>query len=124
MKEYSFNGIMADWLTYEDNRSLLYNLRQNPPLETFPDENYAREIMQLFTIGLQEINMDGSVAYDEDGVARDTYDVDDVLSYSRAGTGLSPRDARGGAVDIHRNGKLLSLDPLHVEPSKRDPFPK
>lgn len=86
------------------------------------DENYAREIMQLFTIGLQEINMDGSVIY-EGGIASDTYDVDDIISYSRAWTGLSSRDARGGSVDNYRNGKL-SLDPLRIEPSKRDPLPK
>lgn len=46
MKEYSFSSIMAQWLSYEDNRSLQYSIDNNG-LFSYPDENYAREIMQV-----------------------------------------------------------------------------
>jgi uncharacterized protein (DUF1800 family) len=52
-----------------------------------PDENYAREIMQLFTIGLYELNLDGSVKQDASGKSIETYDSDDVSQLARVFTG-------------------------------------
>jgi hypothetical protein len=47
MREFSFNVLMAEWLSFVDNKSLQWNiLNGNGP--TYPDENFAREIMQLF----------------------------------------------------------------------------
>ena len=40
--------------------NMLGNQKENAELNIRPDENYAREIMQLFTIGLKELNQDGS----------------------------------------------------------------
>ena len=40
---------------------------------TGPDENYAREIMQLFTIGLVKLNMDGTSQLDRWGREINTY---------------------------------------------------
>jgi uncharacterized protein (DUF1800 family) len=51
-----------------------------------PDENYAREVMQLFTIGLVELAQDGSVAMDGQR-ARETYDATDVSQLARVFTG-------------------------------------
>ncbi len=44
--------------------SMLGNEKPNPALNIRPDENYARELMQLFSIGLVELNIDGSVVLD------------------------------------------------------------
>ena len=52
-----------------------------------PDENYAREVMQLFTIGLYELNLDGSVKTDAAGKKLETYDSDDVSQLARIFTG-------------------------------------
>ncbi len=52
-----------------------------------PDENYAREIMQLFSIGLYELNPDGTVRRSADGGAIPTYTLDDVTGIARALTG-------------------------------------
>ncbi|MBX2815938.1 MAG: DUF1800 domain-containing protein [Saprospiraceae bacterium] len=64
----------------------------NPKSDTvigrFPDENYARELMQLFTIGLFELNNDGSHKQ-LNGMDIPTYDNDDVIEYSEIFTGLS-----------------------------------
>ena len=51
-----------------------------------PDENYAREVMQLFTIGLHKLNPDGSVQT-VNGVAQDTYTQDDIKGLARVFTG-------------------------------------
>ncbi|TAG24990.1 MAG: DUF1800 domain-containing protein [Burkholderiales bacterium] len=51
-----------------------------------PDENYAREVMQLFTIGVYELNLDGSVKTNA-GKQLETYDSDDVSQLARVFTG-------------------------------------
>ncbi|WP_395338333.1 DUF1800 domain-containing protein [Ningiella sp. W23] len=51
-----------------------------------PDENYAREVMQLFSIGLQALNLDGSLKL-QDGEPIPTYDLDDVKAYAHVFTG-------------------------------------
>lgn len=66
----------------------------------FPDENFAREIMQLFSIGLFLLEPDGSPVVDGAGAAIPTYDNDDITQFAKIFTGLgydSPeRDFRGG----------------------------
>ncbi len=51
-----------------------------------PDENYARELMQLFTIGLEKLNLDGTVQT-VGGVVQNTYTQDDVTNLARVLTG-------------------------------------
>lgn len=46
MREFSFSVIMANWLSFVDNRSLQYNLDKDG-IENYPDENFAREILQV-----------------------------------------------------------------------------
>ena len=52
-----------------------------------PDENYAREVMQLFTIGLLELNADGTPKLDASGNQQDTYAASDVSNLARVFTG-------------------------------------
>jgi uncharacterized protein (DUF1800 family) len=52
-----------------------------------PDENYAREVMQLFTIGLHQLNADGSVKTDDAGQPMESYTQDDVSQLARVFTG-------------------------------------
>jgi len=54
-----------------------------------PDENFAREIMQLFSIGLHRLNADGSAQLDAKQRTIPTYDADDVAGMARVFTGLS-----------------------------------
>jgi uncharacterized protein (DUF1800 family) len=51
-----------------------------------PDENFAREVMQLFTIGLDELHLDGSLKI-QDGQPIPTYDIDTVKAYAHVFTG-------------------------------------
>ena len=73
LKEVSFNPLMGFYLSYQGSTSFQYDDR-----EIFPDENFAREIMQLFTIGLYKLNMDGTVAVDDKGNPVQTYTNDDI----------------------------------------------
>lgn len=54
-----------------------------------PDENYAREIMQLFSIGLVQRFQDGSLKLDASGLPIPTYDQTDISELARVMTGLS-----------------------------------
>lgn len=65
------------------------NAKSDPVANTFPDENYAREVMQLFTIGLYELNLDGSWILDPAGKPIPTYDNQVIREFSKVFTGLS-----------------------------------
>ena len=69
--------------------STFQNQKADFALGTFPDENYAREIMQLFTIGLLELNNDGTEKLDANGNFIPTYDIKDVQELSKVFTGLA-----------------------------------
>ncbi len=70
--------------------SHLNNERTNLDENTRPDENYAREVMQLFTIGLFELNQDGSLVLDANDNPIPTYDNTDIGEFAKVFTGLGP----------------------------------
>ena len=65
-----------------------------------PDENYAREVMQLFTIGLYQLNPDGSVQYDGSGNPVPTYGAADVSGLARALTGWDYDRSQNQAITV------------------------
>lgn len=69
--------------------SHLGNQKQVPGSNIFPDENFAREIMQLFTIGLWQLNPDGTRVLDPNGQPIATYHNSDITELARVFTGLS-----------------------------------
>jgi uncharacterized protein (DUF1800 family) len=72
--------------------SHLNNPKAVPEENIHPDENYAREIMQLFSIGLYKLNVDGTHQLDQDGDAIPTYDNNDIKELAKVFTGLGPGD--------------------------------
>ena len=72
--------------------SHLNNPREITEENIHPDENYAREIMQLFTIGLYELNQDGTRKTDSMGNWIPTYDQNDIKELAKVFTGLSVAD--------------------------------
>ncbi len=82
----TYNPSMGIYLTY------LNNPKANPAVNQFPDENYAREVMQLFTIGTVMLNNDGSVIKDVNGLPIPAYDNDDIIEFSKIFTGLTWAD--------------------------------
>lgn len=72
--------------------SHLNNPREIPEENIHPDENYAREIMQLFTIGLYELNQDGSRKTDGEGKWIPTYGQNEIKEFAKIFTGLGVAD--------------------------------
>ncbi len=54
-----------------------------------PNENYARELMQLFSVGLIKLNMDGSTQRSPNGAPMETYTQIDVVNATKALSGWS-----------------------------------
>jgi uncharacterized protein (DUF1800 family) len=69
--------------------SHLGNQKANPATHVYPDENFAREIMQLFSIGLWELNPNGTRQLDGVGQPIPTYNNGDITELARVFTGLS-----------------------------------
>ncbi|MGY0217673.1 DUF1800 domain-containing protein [Endozoicomonadaceae bacterium StTr2] len=80
--EVSMHPCMGVYLSHMNNQ------KADPEKNIHPDENYAREIMQLFSIGLFELNQDGSRKKDKQGRDIPTYDNRDIKEMARVFTGL------------------------------------
>lgn len=72
---------MGYYLTYANNN------KANAATGAQPDENYARELMQLFTIGLYQLNLDGTLQKDAAGNPIETYEQEDISGLARVLTG-------------------------------------
>lgn len=73
--------------------SMLRNEKPHPVSGRRPDENFAREVLQLFSIGLHRLNPDGSAQLDASGRTQPTYDQPTVENFARAFTGWTWADA-------------------------------
>ena len=69
--------------------SHLGNMKEDPARGRVPDENFAREVMQLFSIGLYELDPEGRARLGSDGKPIETYDANDVAALARVFTGWS-----------------------------------
>jgi len=83
LKDVATHPTMAIYLSH------MRNEKENPTTGRLPDENFAREVMQLFTIGLWELNQDGSRRRDSNGAFIPTYNNEDVMGLAKVFTGLS-----------------------------------
>ncbi len=89
LEEVTYHPAMGQYLTYMNNPKTDANAG------TFPDENYAREVMQLFSIGLCELNPDGSCQTDANGDPIPTYDNVDISEFAKIFTGFTWYDSYG-----------------------------
>ena len=81
LEAVSLHPAMGFFLNTKGNR------KGDPNTGREPDENYSREVMQLFSIGLFQLNMDGSLKTDASGNPIETYTNDDVIGLARVFTG-------------------------------------
>ena len=84
LSEISLHAAMGYYLSHFNNPKAV------PEENLHPDENYAREIMQLFSIGLYELNNDWTHQLDNDGNSIPTYDNADIKEMAKIFTGLGP----------------------------------
>ncbi|WP_306642532.1 DUF1800 domain-containing protein [Sanyastnella coralliicola] len=86
IEDVTMHPVMGYYLSH------LNNERTDEENNIQPDENYAREVMQLFTIGLYELNNDGSIQFDDDNEPIASYDNDDIQEFAKIFTGLAPAE--------------------------------
>lgn len=114
--------MMGIYLSFVGSASRAYKYETTGGSEIFPDENFAREIMELFSVGLCRLNADGTQQRDSasGGDCVETYANADVENYARAWTGFWYQDMRG---NIEYSG-VNTVDPMRHYKGWRDVFPK
>jgi len=113
LKEVTLSPMMGTYL------SMIRNRKPDPVTGHAPDENYAREIMQLFAVGLNMMHTDGSLILDAEGMPVPTYTQDDIVRLAHVFTGfgphyddLSPPQWNPGNVASRNDWFLYGNDPL------------
>ena len=112
MEEVTLHPTMGVYL------SMLGNERPNPVLNIRPDENYARELMQLFSIGLVKLNNDGSTELDGLNQPISTYDQAIIEGFAHVYTGWT----YAGSPDFQsaRQTELNQVVPMQLYPAFHD----
>jgi uncharacterized protein (DUF1800 family) len=82
LENITHSSMMGIYLSY------IQNQKSDPETGRLPDENYAREIMQLFTIGLKKLNQDGTPVLDLEGNEIPTYDNEVIMEMAKIFTGF------------------------------------
>ncbi len=101
LKEVALHPTMGVYLTH------FRNPKTNESANTFPDENFAREILQLFSVGLVQLNQDGSVITDAEGKGIPTYTPEDIRQLAKVFTGLG---AGGITNEAANSGNFVSFN--------------
>lgn len=120
LDEVSLNPIMGVYLSSLRNAKATFD--KNGALLTSPDENYAREVMQLFSIGLNQLQPDGTLKLDALGLPIPTYDQKTITEVAKVFTGWAYYSAsnapsfRGEAADY--------LHPMMLYPAFHEDGPK
>eukprot|EP00965_Chrysotila_dentata_P212024 6186781-Pleurochrysis_carterae.AAC.1 len=114
----TYSPMMGTYLTYQDSES-------HAKTGDYPDENYAREFMQLFSIGLYKLHLDGTIIFDEaSGKRLETYSNQDIMEFAKVFTGFVEQSTRANVerptVAVNEN----NIDPMRIRPASHDAFPK
>jgi len=118
LEDVTLNPAMGYYLSTRGNR------KEDTRKGRVPDENYSREVMQLFTIGLYQLNNDGSRKLDANNQPIDTYNNSDVTNLARVFTGYdwdftgNVRTPSTGDPNRLINGTGYVLRPMTLDPSK------
>jgi len=120
LEQVALHPAMGIYLSSVNNR------KADPRTGRIPDQNFAREVTQLFSIGLTELNLDGSPRLGPDGKAIDTYNQDDIVGLSRVFTGFGwlPEDPLSKISPIelqsrHQSKPMTAIPEWHATEEKR-----
>ncbi len=116
--DVSMHPIMGFYLSH------LNNPKTQPALNIHPDENYAREVMQLFSIGLYELNNDGTRKLDGSGAVIPTYDNNDIKEFAKIFTGLGDGSANGQFGIPPDDVNSVFVVPMKMYEEHHEPGPK
>jgi uncharacterized protein (DUF1800 family) len=113
LQDVTYHPVMGVYLSSMKNR------KSNG--STLPDENFARELMQLFTIGLYQLNLDGSQKTTSQGQLIPTYDNDDIQQLARVFTGLTFKSSN--PQNVFYSGDDFQY-PMEMYQPEHEPGPK
>lgn len=108
LKEVSIHPAMGHYLSHYNNQ------KTNEAANIHPDENYAREIMQLFSIGLYELNLNGTQKQ-QNNQPIPTYTNDDITQLAKVFTGLS---ASGLGEEAYVDDIFFGIDFYQIDKTK------
>ncbi|MDA7917089.1 DUF1800 domain-containing protein [Akkermansiaceae bacterium] len=103
LEDVTYNVGMGTYLGH------LRNQKANLELGIYPDENYARELMQLFSIGLWELNRDGSQKLDQTGNPIPTYSNFHITELAKVMTGFGWGGTDSFAHYLYRPGLPMTI---------------
>lgn len=89
LEDITLNIAMGEYL------NTLGNQKEDAASGRLPDENYAREVMQLFTIGLLQLNIDGTPKLGTNGQPIESFTQSDVSNLARVFTGYESDNSEG-----------------------------
>ncbi len=81
LKDVTLSPVMGNYL------DMVNNDKPNAATGTSANENYAREVLQLFSVGLNQLNADGTLQLDSSGNPIPTYTQDTITNFARVFTG-------------------------------------
>nr|WP_315225630.1 DUF1800 family protein [uncultured Albidiferax sp.] len=97
------------------------NQKENASTGRQPDENYAREVMQLMTIGLVQLNPDGSPKKDANGKDIPTYSQSDVSNLARVFTGYDLDQSQDVVVTLPGSSRTMGNNAYARKPMVQIP---
>ncbi len=118
LKQVTLSPAMGRFLNMANND------KPNPAKGIQPNENYAREVLQLFSIGLWQLNLDGSLKLDASGQPVPSYDQDTVEGFAHAFTGWTYAPRPGATKNKFGNpsyydAPMIAFDDHHDKGAKK-----
>lgn len=104
--------------------NMLESEKEDPDKGTHPNENYAREVLQLFSIGLVQLNPDGTPLKDAEGKTTATYDEDTVKGFAKAFSGWSFGGRDTAKSDAFHSGEETWTIPMQAWAGRHSTAPK
>ena len=121
LENVTLSPLMGVYLTSLRNAKATFNARGDTLTST--DENYAREVMQLFTIGLNQLHPDGTLKLDPSGVPIPTYDQKTITEVAKVFTGWAFASDTTN-VNNFRGAAANYLAPMVLFPTFHEDGPK
>jgi len=112
LEDVTLSPVMGHYLDMANND------KSNSARGTSPNENYAREVLQLFSIGVSQLNPDGTLVLDSQNQPVPTYTQDVILGFASLFTGWTypprPGASSGWTNPINFEGAMIAF-PNHHE---------
>jgi uncharacterized protein (DUF1800 family) len=111
LRDVTLSPVMGHYLDMVNN--------DKPSAKNNPNENYAREVLQLFSLGLYQLNSDGTLKTDSSGLPINTYDQEVIEGFAHLFTGWT-YPLKAGATQQKHNPQYYGGGPMVVVETNHD----